>query len=211
MGLGHKRRNLLIAQALGTSSLNADILIISGTANASTIPLPEGVDYLTLPALYKCADGQYRSRRLSLALEEMIALRSQIICTAVKSFQPDVLIVDNVPRGAKGELNPTLEYVASQPHIHCILGLRDVLDNPSAVQRDWQRADNIAAIRHYYETMWVYGDSDIYDMRTEYGLPADITAKMHSLGYLNQRARLHHTTPNTRSSLEALQWPSLGH
>lgn len=207
MGLGHKRRNLLIAQALGTSSLNADILIISGTADASTIPLPEGVDYLTLPALYKCADGQYRSRRLGLALEEMIDLRSQIICTAVKSFQPDVLIVDNVPRGAKSELNPTLEYVASQPHIHCILGLRDVLDNPAAVQRDWQRADNIAAIRHYYETIWVYGDSDIYDIRTEYGLPADVTAKIHPLGYLDQRARLRHTETTTRSSLEALQLP----
>ncbi|MBE7384191.1 MAG: glycosyltransferase [Leptolyngbya sp. SIO1E4] len=207
MGLGHKRRNLLIAQALGDSDINADILMISGMRDASDVPTPEGVDYLTLPALYKRADGQYQSRRLRLVLEEMIQLRSQLICTAIKNFQPDVLIVDNVPRGAVRELDPTLEYVKSQPHIHCILGLRDVLDTRAAVQRDWQRADSEAAIRRYYETIWVYGDSDIYDIRAEYGLPADITAKMHPLGYLDQRARLRHTSPAVRSSLESLRLP----
>ena len=149
MGLGHKRRNLLIAQALGASDINADILMISGMRDASDSPMPDGVDYLTLPALYKRAAGQYRSRRLSLVLQEMIELRSQLICTAVKSFQPDVLIVDNVPRGAVRELDATLEYVKAQPHIHCVLGLRDVLDTPAAVQRDWQRADSAAAIRRY--------------------------------------------------------------
>ena len=207
MGLGHKRRNLLIAQALGSSDINADILMISGMRDASDSPMPDGIDYLTLPALYKWADGQYRSRRLSLVLQEMIELRSQLICTAAKSFQPDVLIVDNVPRGAVRELDAALEYVKSQPHIHCVLGLRDVLDTPAAVQRDWQRADSAAAIRRYYDAIWIYGDPAIYDIRAEYGLPADIVAKMHPLGYLDQRSRLPHTRATAHSSLESLHLP----
>ena len=207
MGLGHKRRNLLIAQALGASDIDVDILMISGMGDASNVPMPVGVDYLTLPALYKCADGHYKSRRLNLALREMIELRSQLICTAVKSFQPDVLIVDNVPRGAVRELDPTLEYVNTQPQIHCVLGLRDVLDAPVAIHRDWQRADNESTIRRYYDAIWVYGDPTIYDVRVEYNLPADITSKMHLLGYLDQRTRLHHTRQTVRSSLESLNLP----
>ena len=79
MGLGHKRRNLLIAQTLGVSALSADILMISGMADANQLSASLGIDYLTLPALYKTKDGQYQARRLGLALEDIIALRSQII------------------------------------------------------------------------------------------------------------------------------------
>jgi predicted glycosyltransferase len=208
MGLGHKRRNLLIAQTLGSSDLQADILMISGMCDASDVLPPAGVDCLTLPALQKGEDGQYQSRRLGLELEEMIGLRSQLIRTAVKNFQPDVLIVDNVPRGAMRELDPTLEYVRSQPQIRCVLGLRDVLDTSEAVRRDWQRTDNYSALRHYYDAVWIYGDPNLYDLRQEYGFPADITAKMQPLGYLNQRSRLHYLRPNVRASLDALNLPT---
>lgn len=208
MGLGHKRRNLLIAQTLGSSDLEADILMISGMRDASDVPTPDGVDWLTLPALCKREDGQYQSRQLRLELEEMVGLRSQLIRTAVKNFQPDVLIVDNVPRGAMRELDPTLEYVRSQPHIHCVLGLRDILDTPEAVRRDWQRADNYTALRHCYDAIWIYGDPNLYDLRQEYGFPADITAKMQPLGYLDQCSRLHYLRPNARASLDALNLPT---
>lgn len=207
MGLGHKRRNLLIAQALGSSDIQADILMISGMRDASDVPTPAGVDCLTLPALQKREDGQYQSRRLGLALEEMIGLRSQLIRTAVKNFQPDVLIVDNVPRGAMRELDSTLEYVRSQPHIRCVLGLRDVLDAPEAVRRDWRRADNCVVLRHYYDAIWIYGDPNLYDLRQEYGLPADIAAKMQPLGYLDQRSRLHYMRSSVRAHLDALNLP----
>ncbi|WOD37006.1 glycosyltransferase family protein [Nodosilinea sp. E11] len=207
MGLGHKRRNLLIAQTLGSSTIDSDILMISGMRDASDVPTPDGVDCLTLPALQKREDGQYQSRRLGLELKEMIGLRSQLIRTAVKSFQPDVLIVDNVPRGAMRELDPTLDYVRSQPHIRCVLGLRDVLDTPDTVRRDWRRADSLAALRHYYDAIWIYGDPSLYDLRQEYDLPADIVAKMRPLGYLDQRPRLSYMRPNLRASLEALNLP----
>ena len=84
MGLGHKRRNLLIAQTLGASKLDADILLISGMRDASDLPTPDGVDSLTLPALHKRADGHYEARRMSMSLEDIIRLRAQIILTAIQ-------------------------------------------------------------------------------------------------------------------------------
>jgi predicted glycosyltransferase len=208
MGLGHKRRNLLIAQALGSAGLEVDILLISGMGDANALPVPEGIDTLTLPALYKNADGQYAARRLSLELQEIVQLRSQLILAAVKHFRPDVLIVDNVPRGAVRELDATLEYLRRRS-TRCILGLRDVLDTPATVRRDWKRAENITAIRHYYDTVWIYGDPAIYDPRREYRFPADIAEKMRPLGYLDSRDRARHVNTAARAQIQQLGLPSV--
>ncbi|GAB4374661.1 MAG: glycosyltransferase family protein [Elainellaceae cyanobacterium] len=208
MGLGHKRRNLLIAQTLGASSLAADILMISGMRDATPASTPPGVDCLTLPALAKGIDGQYQSRRLDITLKEIVALRSQVIRTTIAAFKPDVLIVDNVPRGAVQELDPTLEDLRRNGKTRCILGLRDVLDTASAVQRDWERAANQEAIRDYYDAVWVYGDPTIYDMTQEYEFVPETIAKMHYMGYLDQRQRLKFVDNASVQSLKAANLPA---
>lgn len=190
MGLGHKRRNLLIAQTLGISAINADILMISGMGDGNQFQIPPGIDYLTLPALHKNTDGQYQARRLDISLKEIITLRSQIIRTAVKNFKPDVLIVDNVPRGAMGELNATLQYLRNKTNTRCVLGLRDVLDEPKVIRRSWQRTNNEDAIRYYYDAVWVYGDPGVYNSIQEYGWSEDIKAKFRYTGYLDRRCTL---------------------
>ncbi len=208
MGLGHKRRNHLIAQTLGSSALEADILTISGMSDASNFVMPPGVDCLTLPALYKEKDGQYRSRRLDISLQEMIALRSQVIRTSLETFAPDVLIVDNVPRGAMGELDLTLEYLRDRTETYCILGLRDILDEPSAVRRDWQRHDNERAIRDYYDAVWVYGDPAVYDPIQEYQFTPQTSAKLHYMGYLDRTACLQFVDEASKRAIDTLNLPS---
>ncbi|PSR16942.1 glycosyltransferase [filamentous cyanobacterium CCP3] len=208
MGLGHKRRNWLIAQALSTAGLEADILLISGMGEVSAVPMLAGVDTLTLPALSKTADGQYQARRLNLKLQEVVRLRSQLILAAIKNFRPDLLIVDNVPRGAVRELDAALEYIRRHLPTRCVLGLRDILDSPAAVRHDWHRAENTAAIRRYYDTVWIYGDPAVFDARREYRFPADIVAKVRPLGYLDPRRRSPSTTAHTQ--IQQLGLPSNG-
>ncbi|AUS99034.1 glycosyltransferase [Nostoc sp. CENA543] len=208
MGLGHKRRNLLIAQTLGASPLQTDILMISGIQDASNVPKPPGVDYLTLPALHKNVEGQYQARRLDLSLQEIITLRSQVILTTIKTFKPDILIVDNVPRGAVRELDPTLEYLRNQGKTHSILGLRDILDEPAAVRRDWKRAGNEDAIQNYYDQVWVYGDRNIYDLTKEYRFQPKTIAKFRYIGYLDQRHRLKHLDLDSVQAFKSLNLPS---
>ncbi len=190
MGLGHKRRNLLIAQTLGVSAPSANILMISGMGDANQLSTSSGIDYLTLPALYKTKDGQYQARRLGLSLDEIIALRSQIIKTTLQNFKPDIFIVDNVPRGAMGELDASLQYLKTQTKTQCILGLRDILDESEVIRRSWQQKNHEETIRHYYDAVWVYGDQKVYDSIKEYAFSSDITKKLYYTGYLNQRLRL---------------------
>jgi predicted glycosyltransferase len=207
MGLGHKRRNLLIAQTLGYSPLETDILMISGIQDGSNIPTLSGVDCLSLPALYKNINGEYQARRLGLSLQEIIRLRSQIILTAIQNFQPDIFIVDNVPRGAVRELEPTLNYLRHQGKTNCILGLRDVLDEPASVKRDWQRMENEKAIQTYYDAVWVYGDPTIYDLAKEYNFQSETIKKLHYIGYLDQRTRLKFIDSESIQAFKSLNLP----
>ena len=186
VGLGHLRRNLLLAQILSSPPVEASILLIAGAAEANLFPRPRGVDCLTLPALSKEAAG-YESRSLVVSLHELIRLRAQIIRAAMKSFAPDVLIVDKVPRGIIGELNPTLQYLRGRGRTTMILGLRDVLDEPECVRREWAALRSDDAIRQYYDAIWVYGDPTVYDVAAEYRLPADVAKKLHYTGYLDRR------------------------
>ncbi|MBD2567901.1 glycosyltransferase family protein [Anabaena lutea] len=209
MGLGHKRRNLLIAQTLvGYSPLETDILMISGIQDGSNVFIPPGVDCLTLPALYKNIDGQYQARRLDLSLQEIITLRSQVILTTIKTFKPDLFIVDNVPRGAVRELEPTLNYLRTQEETRCILGLRDVLDEPASVQRDWKSMANEEAIQTYYDAVWVYGDPAIYDLAKEYNFHPTTVAKLRYTGYLDQRNRLKFMDVDSVETFKSLNLPS---
>lgn len=190
MGLGHKRRTLLIAQALRQSFPDCSVLLISGMTEASRGDLAEGIDYLTLPAWQKTPEGTYQARRLRVPSFDLAMLRAKTIRAALETFNPDVFIVDNVPRGAMQELDLALEFLRRRRQTRCILGLRDVLDDPATVRRQWKTTDNEGAIRRYYDAVWIYGDPAVYDLAQAYRFPADIAAKVRYVGYLDAQTRL---------------------
>src|SRR5260221_1011067 len=139
VGLGHLHRNLIISQVLADSTLQSVNLMITEASEARVFgnSMPPGMDCVTLPGLSKSADGICKPRYLDLPLKEVISLRARTIRAALKEFKPDLFIVDNLPRGAYRELDPTLKYLKSAGRTRCILGLRDVLDEPWSVHRDW--------------------------------------------------------------------------
>ena len=190
MGVGHVRRNLLIAQALVGPPASTTVLLIAGAKEATAFALPTGADCLTLPALYKTPDGAYQSRALGLSLPELVGLRARAITAALRAFDPDVLVVDKEPRGAVSELGPALRALKARGRTRCVLGLRDVLDDPAAVRREWAAAANEEAVRDYYEAVWVYGDPAVYDVVAECDLGPAVGAKATYTGYLDPCARL---------------------
>jgi predicted glycosyltransferase len=189
MGIGHMRRNILIAQTFAAPPVSANVLLIAGAREAVDFQLPPNVDCLTLPALRKTAGGAYESRNLGLSLSDLIEVRSQTIAAAVLSFQPDVLVVDKEPRGAVGELQLTLDGLR-RGNTRCVLGLRDVLDDPQTVRREWRATRNEVAVHSHYHAVWVYGDPSVYDLAREYRLSADLRHKLSYAGYLDPCKRL---------------------
>lgn len=187
MGLGHIRRNLLIAQALTAPPTDASVLMITGIRQAGAFAAPPGVDFLTLPAYYKDSGGAYQSRSLALSAAALAQLRSETIRAALTNFAPDVFIVDNVPKGALNELVPALDELGRHGRTRCILGLRDVIDEPAIVQSQWLQRKNFDAVRDYYDAVWVYGDPAVYDTGSEYDFSTELLGKMRYTGYLDPR------------------------
>src|SRR3989442_5703807 len=108
MGLGHMRRNLLWAQALRHSRLQAVVLLIAGAREATALTGAGGVDCVALPSLRKDGTGQYHPRHLAVSLQELLALRAKIALAALQAFDPHVLIVDNLPPWPHSQLDADL-------------------------------------------------------------------------------------------------------
>jgi predicted glycosyltransferase len=190
MGLGHIRRNVLLAQFLSESAFEVDILLITGARESGSFKLPRGVDLVSLPALHKAADGTYHARNLGVGLDGLTRIRSHIVHSAIESFQPDLVIIDNVARGVNGELDKSLRYIREQGRIRCVLGLRDIQDEAENLRREWNSRRCLETIRQYYDAVWVYGDARVFDPRMEYDLPLDIARKLQFTGYLDPCHRL---------------------
>lgn len=200
MGIGHVRRNLLVAQALRARGPGGDAsrgdglrdsenstLLITGVYEAGAFEMPPGVDCLTLPGIRKEQDGSYQPRRLAMGAREVLALRSAVILSALVQFNPDLVIVDKVPRGVGRELEPALRWLRQAGRARCVLGMRDILDQPAAVRDDWQRDGGEEAIRDFYDAVWVYGMPEVYDLVREYGFAPAVAAKVRYTGYLDRR------------------------
>ena len=189
MGLGHMRRNMLLAEELASSPHHPSVLLISGSREVRRFEVARGIDVVSLPALYKDSSATYHARSLGVSLTDLIAVRSATILGALRAFEPDVFIVDNVPRGAVLELDAALQFLRRRGRTRCLLGLRDILDEASDVRTEWARASNFAAIRLNFDTIWVYGDQRVADLAVEYGFPHDIARRIRYTGYLDQRVR----------------------
>lgn len=183
-GLGHIRRSLAIATALSTLRPRPQVLLLSGARQAASFDLPPGTDLLSLPSIHKDRAGDYHAEHLALPIDELLRLRARTLDAAVEAFQPDLLVVDKVARGFGGELAGTLGRLADDPGTVVVLGLRDVLDAPDVVAREWEADCTIAAIREYYDAVWIYGDPRLYDLASECDFPADVVAKVAYTGYL---------------------------
>lgn len=196
VGLGHLRRNLAIASSLVATPVPTEILLISGSRESLSFPIPAGIDILALPALAK-RDGSYTARTLGASLEEVIDLRSSIIAAALSSFEPDVFIVDKVARGVCRELDPALRQLAESGRTRCVLGLRDVLDDFATTSAEWQSADTVRAITDLYDAVWIYGDATVFDLAREHALPDAVVERTTFTGYLG------HGRPRTFASADA--------
>ena len=143
MGIGHLRRNLLIAKALGDACAKRGdelaMLLLVGAREATLFEIPPGADCLALPAIAKSSDGEYHPRSLGVDLEELVQLRSSTIQASLHAFAPDVLIVDKLPRGVANELDAAMQ--ALPPHTRSVLAVPQERQDTSTRTRSMANAD----------------------------------------------------------------------
>ncbi len=166
-GLGHVRRNMLLADAVLATGPAVEVTVMTGVAADLPWLRPTGVEVLQMPPIRKGADGAYRGEGLSI--EDAVGIRERLFRSAVARLRPDVVVIDRHPFGTAGELRRGLELAAAQGAA-VVLGLRDVLDDPAVVRAELEgpRWDGVEGL---FTDVLVYGSRALVDHEREYGLP----------------------------------------
>ena len=188
-GLGHLRRCRAIAHSLVEANPSLSVLILSGSPIIGSFDFRSRVDFVRIPGVIKLRNGEYTSLSLHIDIEETLAMRSSIIRHTADIFDPDILIVDKEPLGLRGEVRPALDLLRDRG-TPLILGLRDVMDDPTALESEWERKNAIPALSDYYDELWVYGLPQICDPLAGLDLPASVRRRMVYTGYLRRDARV---------------------
>jgi predicted glycosyltransferase len=190
-GLGHFRRSLTIASYLRRHLKDTSVLIMTGLESAYAFETPSGIDFVKLPAVKKVGPDEYRSRHLRISFNRVRRLRENLIKAIARSFNPHMLVVDNVPRGVEGELLPTLKYLRKhRPSTKIVLALRDVLDDPEQIVPLWREWGVYRLLERCYDEIWVVGWKELFDPTSLYEFPAAVSRKTRMCGYIVQRASL---------------------
>ncbi|WP_419903212.1 glycosyltransferase family protein [Kiloniella sp.] len=188
-GLGHLRRCREIAHTLVQENKHLSVLILSGSPIIGSFGFKARVDFVRIPGVIKLRDGDYTSLNLHIDIEQTLAIRSSIIMHTAEFYDPDLFIVDKEPLGLRGEVEDTLRLMKSRG-TQCVLGLRDVMDDPELLSTEWERKNTVPALTDYYDDIWVYGLPQICDPLEGIDLPPSVQRKMTYTGYL-QRTGAH--------------------
>ena len=186
-GLGHLRRCRTIAHALVERHKDLSVLILSGSPIIGSFDFRSRVDFVRIPGVIKLRDGEYTSLNLHIDIDEMLAMRASIIRHTADIFDPDLFIVDKEPLGLRGEVLETLQLLKSRG-TPLVLGLRDVMDEPSALAPEWERKKVLPALDKLYDELWVYGLPQICDPLEGIKVPPSVRRKMVYTGYLERSA-----------------------
>jgi len=200
-GLGHLRRCRAIAHSMVEADPALSILILSGSPIIGSFDFRSRVDFVRVPGVIKLRNGEYVSLNLHIDIEETLAMRSSIIRHTADIFDPDMLIVDKEPLGLRGEVRDTLQLMQRR-RTTVILGLRDVMDDPEALESEWERKHAVPALSEYYDELWVYGLPQICDPLAGLPVPASVRRRMIYTGYLRRTATDPVLTPDLQEIVE---------
>ena len=155
-GLGHLRRCRAIAHSLVAHYKGVSVLILSGSPIIGSFDFRARVDFVRIPGVTKLKDGEYTSLGLHIDLEQTMSMRESIIYHTAASFKPDIFLVDKEPTGLRGEVVSTLKMLKERGTVN-VLGLRDVMDEASALKAEWERKQVQPVLEELYHDIWVYG------------------------------------------------------
>ena len=200
-GLGHVSRCRTIANAIVEADQSVSVLILSGSPVVGSYEFRSGVDFVRIPGVVKIDTGEYDSANLRMNVEHTLEMRTRIIRDTADIFRPDLFIVDKEPLGLRGEVGPALRLLKDRG-TPLVLGLRDVMDDPAQLAKEWERKNVVPALRDLYDEIWVYGLPQINKPLTGIDVPPSVRHKMVYTGYLRRELPLHGDVPHEMEEVD---------
>ncbi len=183
-GLGHIRRSVRILSAIAERRPQSALLLITGSPVTHLMrELPANADVVKIPTIVTSGVAGTLPPTLPIGVAEIASLRGEVTRGLLAAFDPDVFLVDNFPLGARLELLAALRERRGS-RTRTVLGLRDVVDPPEKVKRDWGRDGLYEIIERYYDRVLVYGMREALDAVDAYGLSDAIASRLSYCGYV---------------------------
>jgi predicted glycosyltransferase len=186
-GLGHIRITLAVATAYARLRPHDSLLLLTGSLQASAFAHPPNLDYIKLPAMPK------RDLYASLPPTEgytgshnsTIRFRTALALATVQGFDPHLVVVDHAPAGLFREFAPAIEWLrqAVEPKSLALL-MRDITFGPEQTRTIWKNEGVVPLLDEVYNQILIYGDQQVFDPITAYGMSPQAAARTQFCGYL---------------------------
>ena len=184
-GLGHLRRCRTIAHALVDQFAGLKVLIVSGSPIIGSFDFKSRVDFVRIPGVVKLRGGDYTSLSDHIDLSQTLQLRASIMEQTADTFSPDLFIVDKEPLGLRGEVTQTLKKLRGKG-MRTVLGLRDILDDPVLLNKEWDHRGTPRNLEAWYDEIWVFGSRSMGNPLAELGVSEAGLQSMIYTGYLRR-------------------------
>ena len=126
LGMGHWVRSIALAEVLKS---DFDVVFLNGNHPPPGADLPDGIEFVHLPALTLDEHFQLQTVNLDDRLDDVKAERQAILDGLAARHCPDILLIELYPFGRKKfgfELDPLIKAVRSQDGL-VICSVRDIL------------------------------------------------------------------------------------
>lgn len=179
LGLGHFVRSLTLAEALVP---DFDVVFLNGGPVPEGFVLPETVQFRHLPPLRLAADGSLQGDG---TVDEILAMRRDMICRDAARLRPALLVVELYPFGRKKfevEIMPLMERVRSDGgKIAC--SVRDILVTE---RLDQARHDERAAERlnSHFDLVIIHADPALFDLTESFQPAQPVSIPFRYSGYV---------------------------
>ncbi|MEE9531238.1 MAG: hypothetical protein V3W52_09615 [Syntrophobacteria bacterium] len=198
-GLGHASRSIAIGLALRRLYPQCKTLFVSGCKQAAALIGNGTLDWIKLPSYSTTivkgrAEGGYGHSNFYKSV--LGQLRTEMLASIMKIFQPRIVLVDHAPTGKRNELFRALE-VTRDVDTLWVLGLRGIIGDDKDV---WSDAA-IQCFKNYYDFILWYGDTQV--MGDEY---PDIIAQRFGVkpvetGYVSRLMESKHLIASEKDTL----------
>jgi predicted glycosyltransferase len=165
------------------------ILVLTDFATIGRFKLAERVDYVHLPGLGPRDGRNYSPHGLSLEYNNSLRIRRKIAQSAIRTFRPDLVILDDSLLNLPEEMQRIVAAVAEDlPQAKIIWGMSDTLGEPEWVYRQWAKNEVLGVLDRYAHEILIFGVQRLFDVAEAYRVPARIAAKFVYTGYLLRQA-----------------------
>jgi predicted glycosyltransferase len=190
-GMGHISRSIKLSKEI-IAKKKASIIIVTGSAIPNLIDIPKGIEMIKLPTLRSIRKKglSYESFNANIDPLLILKMRELILLDIIKSYKPDLMLVDFSPKGVKNELESSLKYIKKNLKTKMFITFRDIIDDPRVVTEKWKRRGYEKLFKQYYDKILIFGQKEINDYVKQYQLNDDTKNKIVYLGYMVKRVKI---------------------